>query len=91
MFQYLPSPATKEILDSVSSMSPCIVMKDDGVRCQQMSSLSPECCIRAVRRSLLDITEVDALMVSNAFLVLAESDTHEWAIIMEECMCVYLR
>jgi hypothetical protein len=29
MFQYLPSPAMKEILD-VSRMSPCTVMKDDG-------------------------------------------------------------
>jgi hypothetical protein len=30
MFQYLPSPAAKEILDSVNSMNPCIAMKDDG-------------------------------------------------------------
>jgi hypothetical protein len=30
MVQYLPSPAAKVVLDSVSSMSPCIVMKDDG-------------------------------------------------------------
>jgi hypothetical protein len=29
MFQYLPSPAAKEALDSFSSMSPCIIMKDD--------------------------------------------------------------
>jgi hypothetical protein len=28
MFQYLPSPAAKEILDSVNSTRPCIVMKD---------------------------------------------------------------
>jgi hypothetical protein len=43
MFQYLQSSASKEILDSVSSMSPCTVMKEDGVRCQQASSLSLEC------------------------------------------------
>jgi hypothetical protein len=30
MFQYLPLPEAKKILDSVSSMSPCIVMDDDG-------------------------------------------------------------
>jgi hypothetical protein len=30
MFQYLPSPGPKEILDSVSSLSPWTVMKDDG-------------------------------------------------------------
>jgi hypothetical protein len=30
MFRYLPSPKAKEILDSFSSMSPYIVMKDDG-------------------------------------------------------------
>jgi hypothetical protein len=39
MSLYLPSPAAKEILDSVSSMSSSIIMKDDGVRCQQVSSL----------------------------------------------------
>jgi hypothetical protein len=43
MFHYLPSPAAKEIPDIVSSLSPCIIMKDDEVRCQQVSSLSPEC------------------------------------------------
>jgi hypothetical protein len=30
MFQYLLLPAVKEVLDSISSMSPCTVMKDDG-------------------------------------------------------------
>jgi hypothetical protein len=40
MFQYLSWPAAKEILDSVS---PRTVMKDDGVRCQQVSLLSPVC------------------------------------------------
>jgi hypothetical protein len=30
MFQYLPSAEAKVILDSVSSMSPCMVMEDDG-------------------------------------------------------------
>jgi hypothetical protein len=30
MFHYLPSPVVKEILDSVSSMNPCIAMEDDG-------------------------------------------------------------
>jgi hypothetical protein len=48
MFQDLPSPAVKEILDSVSSMSSCIVMKDDGVHCQQVSLLSPKCWIKVV-------------------------------------------
>jgi hypothetical protein len=43
LFRYLPSPAVKEICDNVGSMSPCIVMKDDGIRCQQVLSLSPEC------------------------------------------------
>ena len=48
MFQYLPSPAAKEIRDNVGSMSPCIVMKDDGIRCQQVLSLSPECWTKMI-------------------------------------------
>jgi hypothetical protein len=48
----LSSPAAKEILDSVSSMSPCIVMKDDGVRCQQVSSLSPECWTKMITQEI---------------------------------------
>jgi hypothetical protein len=40
------SLVAKEILDNVSSMSPCIVVKDDGVRCQQVSALSPECSMK---------------------------------------------
>jgi hypothetical protein len=42
MFAYLPSPAVKEILDSVSSMSPRIVVNDDGVCCQQVMSRPQE-------------------------------------------------
>jgi hypothetical protein len=38
MFQYLPLPAVKEILESISNMSLCIVMKDDGVCWQQVLS-----------------------------------------------------
>jgi hypothetical protein len=30
MFQFLPTPTAEEILDSISSMSPCIAIKDDG-------------------------------------------------------------
>jgi hypothetical protein len=52
MLQYLPLPAAKEILDSVSSMSPCIVMKDDRVRCQQVSSLSPECWTKMITQEI---------------------------------------
>jgi hypothetical protein len=48
MFQYLPSPAAKKILDGISSMSPCIVMKDDGVHCQQALLLSPECWMKMI-------------------------------------------
>jgi hypothetical protein len=48
MFQYLPSPAAKEILDSISSMNPCTVIKDDGIHHQQVSMLSPECWMKMI-------------------------------------------
>jgi hypothetical protein len=48
MFLYLLSPAAKEILDSVSSMSSCIAIKDDWVLCQQVLSLSPECWTKII-------------------------------------------
>jgi hypothetical protein len=53
MFQYFPSLAMKEVLDSVSSMSPGIVMKDDGVHCPQMPLLSPECWTNAIMREIV--------------------------------------
>jgi hypothetical protein len=52
MFQYLPSPVAKEIRHSVSNVTPRIVMKDDGVRCQQVSSLSPECWTKVVLQEI---------------------------------------
>jgi hypothetical protein len=51
----------KEILDIVSSMSPCIVMKDDGVRCQQVSSLSPECWTKMIAQEIAVVGSVYCL------------------------------
>jgi hypothetical protein len=48
MFQYLPLPAVREILESISSMRPCTVMKDDRVHCHLVSSLSPECWMKMI-------------------------------------------
>jgi hypothetical protein len=48
MFQYLPSPAVKEVLDSISSMSPSSVLKDEGVHWQQVLSFSPECWMSVI-------------------------------------------
>jgi hypothetical protein len=48
MFQYLPLPTMEENLDSARNMSPCIVMKDDGICCQQVSSLCPECWMKMI-------------------------------------------
>jgi hypothetical protein len=47
MFQYLPSPVAKEILDSISSMNPWIVVKYDGVCCQRVS-LCSECWMKMI-------------------------------------------
>jgi hypothetical protein len=41
------------MLDSVSSMSPCIVMKDDGVHCQQVSSLSSEYWTKMIMQEIV--------------------------------------
>ena len=41
MFQNLPLPAAQEVHDS-SSVTPCIVMKNDGVLYHQVSSFPPE-------------------------------------------------
>ena len=41
MFQNLPLPAAQETHDS-SGVTPCIVMKNDGVVYHKMSSFSPE-------------------------------------------------
>jgi hypothetical protein len=61
--QYLPSPAAKEILDSISSMSPCIVVKDDGVRCQHVSSLSPECWTKKITQEIAVVGSVYCLLL----------------------------
>ena len=42
MFQILPLSATQEDCDSSRGVAPCIVMKNDGVLCHQVSSFSPE-------------------------------------------------
>ena len=42
MFQNLPLPAAQEVRDSSSGVTPCIVMKDDGVVYLQVLSFSPE-------------------------------------------------
>ena len=42
MFQNLPLPSAQEVRDSSSDVTPCIVMKNDGVLYHQMSSFSPE-------------------------------------------------
>ena len=48
----IASGAAKEIHDNVGSMSPCIVMKDDGIRCQQVLSLSPECWTKMITEEI---------------------------------------
>jgi hypothetical protein len=52
-----------EILDSVSSMSPCIVMKDDGVHCQQVSSLFPECWTKMITQEIAVVGSVYSLLL----------------------------
>ena len=42
MLQNLPLSAVREIRDSSSSMTPCIVMKNDGVLYRQVVVFSPE-------------------------------------------------
>ncbi|PNF41942.1 hypothetical protein B7P43_G14638 [Cryptotermes secundus] len=61
MLQYLPSPAGKEILDSVSSMNPCSLMKEDGVHCQQVSSLSPEYWTKMILQEIAVVGSVYCL------------------------------
>ncbi|KAJ4434829.1 hypothetical protein ANN_23400, partial [Periplaneta americana] len=45
----LPLPATQEVLDSSSGVTPCIIMKNDGVLYPQVSSFSPEGWTKVVR------------------------------------------
>ena len=42
MFQNLPLPAAQDVRDGSSGVTPCIVMKNDGVLYHQVSSFSPE-------------------------------------------------
>ena len=42
MFQILPLPMAQEVRDSSSGVTPCIVMKNDGVLYHQVLSFSPE-------------------------------------------------
>jgi hypothetical protein len=62
MFQYLPSPAVKEIRHSLSSVTPHIVMKDDGVRCQ-VPSLSPECWAKVVFQEIAVVGSIYHLLL----------------------------
>ena len=41
IFQNLPLPAAQEVRDSSNGVTPCIVMKNDGVPYHQVSSFSP--------------------------------------------------
>ena len=42
MFQNLPLPAAQDVLDSSSGVTPCIVVKKDGVLYHLLPSFSPE-------------------------------------------------
>ena len=42
IFQNIPLPAAQDVRDSSSGITPCIVMKNDGVLNHQVSSFSPE-------------------------------------------------
>ena len=80
MFQYLPSPAAKEIRDNVGSMSPCIVMKDDGIRCQEVLSFSPECWTKmiteetAVVRSIYCLSLRDSVVQYHSINVICHNE-----------------
>ena len=52
MFQNLPLPAAQEIRESSSTVTPCIVMKNDGVLYHQVSSFSPERWTKVVVQEL---------------------------------------
>ena len=42
MFQNIPLPAAQEVRHSSSGVTPCIIMRNDGVLYHQVSSFSPE-------------------------------------------------
>ena len=65
LFQYLPSPAAKEIRDNVGSMSPCIVMKGDEIRSQQLS-LSPECWTKMITEEIAVVGSVYCLSLRDS-------------------------
>ena len=48
MFQNLPLPAGQEVHDSISSVTLCIVMKNDGVLYHEVSLFSPERWMKVV-------------------------------------------
>ena len=48
MFQNLPLPAVQEVRYSSSGVTPCIVMKNDGVLYHQVLSFSPKCWAKVV-------------------------------------------
>ena len=52
MFQNLPLPVMQEVRDSSSSVTPCIVMKNDGVLYLQVLSVSPEFWTKVVLQKL---------------------------------------
>jgi len=66
LFQYLPSPAAKEIRDNIGSMSPCIFMKDDGIHCQQVLSLSPECWTKMITEEIAVVGSVYCLSLRDS-------------------------
>ena len=44
----VPLSASKEVRDSSSGVTPCIVMKNDGVLYHQVLSFSPDKCLYSV-------------------------------------------
>ena len=74
MFQKLPLPAAKEVRDSSSGVTPCIVMKNVVILHHQVLSFSPESryntteeLIRTIGRSIRNIKKEDVLMMYDAF------------------------
>ena len=62
MFQNFPLPVIHEICESSSDVTPCIVMKNDGVLYQLVQSFSPEHCMKVVLQGCTLVGNIYTIM-----------------------------